>query len=75
MSRPATTWAAILGGLLAYDVLCDRRKDDSTLSCVTRAAVAAVPGGEFIFTAGLVAGAWWFHDHIIGPLTRTPLDL
>ena len=30
MPRPAITWAACLGGLVALDVYCDRRKDEST---------------------------------------------
>lgn len=66
--RPATIWAAILGGAAAYDVYCDRRGDDSTLSCVTRRAVEATPGGPVVFTAALVGTGWWFRRHILGPL-------
>lgn len=69
MRRPGVVWAAILGGSLGYDLLCDRRKDDSTLSCATRRLVAAAPGGRVAFTVALIGAGVWFWDHILSPLS------
>ena len=74
MRRPALVWGGALGALTVLDVWCDRRKDDSTLSCVTRRTVAAIPAGDVLFTVGLAAGALWFHDHILGPLAAATLN-
>ena len=63
--KAALIWGTASAGLLAYDVfVCDRRKDDSTLSCVTRWVVGTVPGGRVLFPLALV----WFHQHIDRPL-------
>ncbi|NUO57298.1 MAG: hypothetical protein HOV78_11580 [Hamadaea sp.] len=72
MRNPGRTWGVIVTattlGIGGLDVWCDRRKDDSTLSCCTRRLVARVPGGRHLFAAGLAVAAIGFYDHIVGPL-------
>lgn len=70
--RAALTWGTIVGalagGVTAYDLVCNARRDDSTLSSVTRHFVNVTPGGRVIFPAVLVAAGIGFHEHIVKPL-------
>ncbi|WP_028637713.1 hypothetical protein [Nocardioides sp. URHA0032] len=70
MRRAATIWGSALGGLLTYDLLCDRRKDNSTLCSVIRWLVELIPGGKYVFRALLILGAYWFDGHILKPLAE-----
>jgi hypothetical protein len=36
MRRPLETWASCIGALVALDIWCDRRRNNSTLSCQLR---------------------------------------
>lgn len=66
MRRPAITWAACLGGLVALDVYCDRRKDESTLSCVVRHTFHTHhPAGKAAFLAAWAGLTAWLCPHIL----------
>lgn len=67
--RVALTWGtivgAIVGGVSAYDVRCDRRHDDSTLTAVLRAVTwADTPLGRAGCVAACHLGAYALHRHI-----------
>lgn len=66
MRRPAATWAACLGGLIALDVWCDRRKNESTLSCVVRHTFRVEhPAGKAAFLAAWAGLTAWLVPHIL----------
>lgn len=72
MTRSDRYWFSAVGAVLlsgaAADVWRDHCKDDTTLSCGIRRAVAQVPGGRYLLAIGLAVGAVGFYDHIAGPL-------
>lgn len=62
-------WGAVLGSVALLDVICDRRGDNSTLSCVTRETVKGLgPAGPVVFTAACIGVPLWFWRHILKPI-------
>jgi hypothetical protein len=65
MRRPLLVWASSIGALIALDVWCDRRRDDSTLSCQLRRIFHTDhKAGRLAFIATYAAGTCWFVPHI-----------
>lgn len=69
MQSPSAEWTLAIGHLALLDYLRARGDADAdTISEVVRDLVARHPRGEALFTAGLIGGALWFHQHIVRPL-------
>lgn len=72
MTRSDRYWFTAVGAVLlsgaAIDIWRDRCQDDTTLSCGIRRSIARVPGGRYVFAAGLATAAVGIYDHIAGPL-------
>lgn len=65
MPRPLATWASCIGALVALDVWCDRRRDNSTLSCQVRHVFHTDHRvGRLSFIAFWAALTAWLVPHI-----------
>jgi hypothetical protein len=65
MRRPMETWASCIAALIALDVWCDHRRNDSTLSCqVRRVFRTDHRTGRLAFIASWAALTAWLVPHI-----------
>jgi hypothetical protein len=70
MRRPLAVWASCIGALVALDVWCDRRRDDSTLSCqVRRLFRTDHKTGRLAFIAAWAGLTAWFVPHVCRSIT------
>ena len=67
-------WGAAIGALAAYDVMCARRGDESTLSCTVRRHLTTRER-EILFIGGWAALTAWFVPHILSPLHHPNVSL
>lgn len=77
MRRPGLVWAALLGGMAALDVYCDRNTTTGdTLSEVTRATFRTHhPLGRAAFVLCWARLSWWFVPHICRQAEASSLRL
>lgn len=67
-----TLWATVLGTAAVLDIACDRRKDGSTLSNVTRQTFHTDTNvGRVAFVGAWLGLTTWFVPHILDPLRQS----
>ena len=67
--RHTAFWGGAIGSLIAYDVVCARRGDGSTLSSVLRGHLTTHQR-QGLFVAGWMGLTIWFVPHILRPALR-----
>jgi hypothetical protein len=73
--KPELFWGAAIGSLVVADVRAAQRRDDSTLSCVTRQTFKVhTPTGRLLFVGGWIALSAWFLPHILVPALHDIAD-
>lgn len=68
-TKNTVIWGGAIGALVAYDIACATRSDDSTLSSVLRGHLTT-HNRQVLFLGGWTALTAWFIPHILKPLAR-----